>query len=178
MQTARKRCEEPRRRWDWTRTSPADHGVGLGKRGDDVLEALVGATEAALVLGQEKRHVERRELVADRLGLLAQGVDHRRDEAHVGKSLDHPLGGFLVDPTTGHLGDPVTHERFAALMGELAVALLAGLGGNALFGLWWLDPAAALAIAALAVNEGIEAWRGEGCCVVEETACVDECCVE
>jgi divalent metal cation (Fe/Co/Zn/Cd) transporter len=39
----------------------------------------------------------------------------------------------------------------------MAAALLAGLAGNALFGLWWLDPTAALAIAALAVCEGTEA---------------------
>ncbi len=28
-------------------------------------------------------------------------------------------------------------------------------------GLWWLDPTVGLLIAALAVREGIEAWRGE-----------------
>jgi hypothetical protein len=47
----------------------------------------------------------------------------------------------------------------------MAGALLVGLAGNALFGLWWLDPAAALAIAALAVREGTEAWQGESCCI-------------
>lgn len=46
----------------------------------------------------------------------------------------------------------------------MAVALLVGLGANALFGLSWLDPAAALAIAGLAISEGIKTWRGEGCC--------------
>jgi divalent metal cation (Fe/Co/Zn/Cd) transporter len=44
------------------------------------------------------------------------------------------------------------------------VALLAGLGANALLGWWWADPAAALAIAAAAVREGLRTWRGEGCC--------------
>ncbi|CAN5765416.1 hypothetical protein BH18ACT13_BH18ACT13_00100 [soil metagenome] len=39
-----------------------------------------------------------------------------------------------------------------------------GLLGNALFGFWWLDPAAALVVAAVAVREGRESWRGEGCC--------------
>jgi divalent metal cation (Fe/Co/Zn/Cd) transporter len=33
-----------------------------------------------------------------------------------------------------------------------------------LFGLWWLDPAAALVVAAVAVKESRETWRGEGCC--------------
>ena len=46
----------------------------------------------------------------------------------------------------------------------LAAALLAGLLGNALLGLWWLDPLAALVIAAVALKEGIEAWGGDGCC--------------
>jgi hypothetical protein len=30
---------------------------------------------------------------------------------------------------------------------------------------WWLDPVVGLVIASVAVNEGVEAWRGEGCCV-------------
>ena len=50
------------------------------------------------------------------------------------------------------------------LCAYLAAAVLVGLLGNALFGLWWLDPAAALVVAAVAVKEGRETWRGEGCC--------------
>jgi divalent metal cation (Fe/Co/Zn/Cd) transporter len=45
----------------------------------------------------------------------------------------------------------------------LSVALLVGLGLNALVGWWWADPAAALVIAAVAAREGIESWRGEHC---------------
>ncbi len=48
----------------------------------------------------------------------------------------------------------------------LSLALLAGLGANALLGWWWADPAAALAIAAVAAREGVSSWRGEGCCEV------------
>jgi divalent metal cation (Fe/Co/Zn/Cd) transporter len=56
--------------------------------------------------------------------------------------------------------------RQTVLCAYLSAALLVGLGANAAFGWWWADPAAALAIAALALNEGREAWRGEGgdCC--------------
>src|SRR5579862_7323149 len=43
----------------------------------------------------------------------------------------------------------------------LSIALLAGLLLNALAGWWWADPAAALVIAALALEEGRESWRGE-----------------
>lgn len=48
----------------------------------------------------------------------------------------------------------------------LSVALLVGLLLNALAGWWWADPAAALVIAAVAANEGREAWRGDArdCC--------------
>ena len=46
----------------------------------------------------------------------------------------------------------------------LSVVLLTGLLLNATLGWWWADPVAALIIAALAVREGLEAWRGVGCC--------------
>lgn len=51
----------------------------------------------------------------------------------------------------------------------LSVAVLIGLGLNAVAGWWWADPIAALVVAAIAANEGREAWRGElleegGCC--------------
>jgi divalent metal cation (Fe/Co/Zn/Cd) transporter len=50
------------------------------------------------------------------------------------------------------------------LCAYLSIALLAGLLLNALLGWWWTDPAAALIIAAVALREGRESWRGEGCC--------------
>jgi len=45
----------------------------------------------------------------------------------------------------------------------LSLALLVGLLANALLGWWWADPAVALVIAAVAANEGIDAWRGKSC---------------
>ena len=50
----------------------------------------------------------------------------------------------------------------------LSVALLVGLGANALLGWWWADPLAALVIAGVAAREGLESWRGQ--------ACHDDCC--
>ena len=41
----------------------------------------------------------------------------------------------------------------------LSISLLLGLGLNAAFGLWWADPVVALVVAAIAVNEGREAWE-------------------
>ena len=41
--------------------------------------------------------------------------------------------------------------------------LLVGLLLNATLGWGWADPVAALVIAAVAVREGVEAWRGDHC---------------
>ncbi|MCR1784029.1 cation transporter [Nocardioides carbamazepini] len=48
----------------------------------------------------------------------------------------------------------------------LSAVLLAGLLLNATLGWSWADPVAGLVIAAVAVREGRQAWRGEGCCGV------------
>jgi len=45
----------------------------------------------------------------------------------------------------------------------LSAVLLVGLVLNATLGWSWADPVAGLVIAAVAVKEGLEAWRGEGC---------------
>ena len=52
------------------------------------------------------------------------------------------------------------------LCAYLAAAVLAGLIANGLWGWWWVDPLAGLVVAAMAVREGREAWRGESCCAV------------
>jgi divalent metal cation (Fe/Co/Zn/Cd) transporter len=64
------------------------------------------------------------------------------------------------------------------LCAYLSAALLVGLGANAIAGWWWADPITALVIAAVAVREGRESWRGEGCCgpVGASAECADECC--
>jgi len=80
------------------------------------------------------------------------------------------------------LGSSATKSegRQNMLCAYLSAALLVGLGGNALLGLWWLDPGVALVIAAVAVNEGREAWRGDSCCTapvgLADTSCDDDCC--
>ena len=62
----------------------------------------------------------------------------------------------------------------------LSLALLIGLGGNALFNAWWLDPIAALTVAVVAAREARSSWRGEDCCTTPlgHTApgCTDDCC--
>jgi divalent metal cation (Fe/Co/Zn/Cd) transporter len=58
----------------------------------------------------------------------------------------------------------VADSKQTLLCTYLSAVLLAGLGLNWLFGWSWADPIAALVIAAVAVREGVEAWRGDRCC--------------
>ena len=50
------------------------------------------------------------------------------------------------------------------LCSYLSAVLLVGLVLNATLGWSWADPLVGLVIAGVAVKEGREAWRGEGCC--------------
>jgi len=43
----------------------------------------------------------------------------------------------------------------------LSLFLLVGIGANALLGLWWADPLAALGMTVFIGREAIEAWRGD-----------------
>lgn len=78
-----------------------------------------------------------------------------------------PALGIAKERLADQLGSAATkgEGRQNMLCAYLAGALLVGLLGNALLGAWWLDPVVGLLIAAIAVKEGREAWRGEGCCV-------------
>lgn len=77
-----------------------------------------------------------------------------------------PLLGRAKQRLAHTLGSGATHGEGTqnVLCGYLSLAVLAGLLGNTLLGLWWLDPIAALAIAGIAVREGVLSWRGESCC--------------
>ena len=81
-----------------------------------------------------------------------------------------PALGIAKQRVAQRLGSQATHGEGTQnlLCAYLAAAVLLGLAGNALFGWWWLDPAAALLVAAVAVHEGVETWRGEGCCTAPD----------
>lgn len=49
------------------------------------------------------------------------------------------------------------------LCAYLSLAVLIGLGRNALFGMWWADPLVALIVAVVVVQAGIGTWRGQAC---------------
>ncbi len=57
----------------------------------------------------------------------------------------------------------VADSKQTLLCTYLSAVLLVGLLLNATLGWWWADPAVGLVIAALAVREGREAWRGDAC---------------
>lgn len=54
----------------------------------------------------------------------------------------------------------------------LSIILLGGLAANALFGLWWADPLAALTMTPLIAREGLEALRCEECTACGTPACI------
>jgi divalent metal cation (Fe/Co/Zn/Cd) transporter len=91
--------------------------------------------------------------------------------------------GIAKQRLAATLGSSATHGEGAQnlLCAYLAGAVFAGLAGNAVFGWWWLDPVAALLVAGVAVREGLETWRGEGCCTapqvrVDAGGCEDDRC--
>ena len=58
----------------------------------------------------------------------------------------------------------VADSKKTLLCTYLSAVLLVGLLLNAWLGWWWADPVVGLVVAGLAVREGRDAWRGEGCC--------------
>ncbi|MBB5955082.1 divalent metal cation (Fe/Co/Zn/Cd) transporter [Saccharothrix tamanrassetensis] len=58
----------------------------------------------------------------------------------------------------------VADSKQTLLCTYLSGVLLVGLLLNSLFGWSWADPIVALVIAAVAIKEGREAWRGNHCC--------------
>ncbi|WP_082600829.1 cation transporter [Agromyces sp. Root81] len=98
-----------------------------------------------------------------------------------------PLLSWFERRTGRELGSAsaVADSKQTLICAYLSAALLAGLLLNSLLGWAWADSVAALVIAAFAVREGIEAWRGDVCTVPvsvltgereAETDGHDDCC--
>ncbi|MCW2519063.1 MAG: putative rane protein, partial [Mycobacterium sp.] len=58
----------------------------------------------------------------------------------------------------------VADSKQTLLCTYLSAVLLVGLLLNSLLGWSWADPTAAIVIAVIAINEGINAWKGDTCC--------------
>lgn len=73
--------------------------------------------------------------------------------AHAKRKIGRALGSSAT----------VSEANQSQLCAYLSIALLVGLLLNAVWSLWWADPAAALVIAAVATKEGRDSWRGQSC---------------
>lgn len=77
----------------------------------------------------------------------------------------------------------VADSKQTLLCTYLSAVLLIGLVLNSLFGWAWADPIAGLVIAAIAIKEGIDAWKGDPCCAPVSTTAAErsdqcDCCNE
>ncbi|HSS53418.1 MAG TPA: cation transporter [Gaiellales bacterium] len=157
--------------------------IGFGV--DSLIEVLAGAVVVWLFSGDRigSPTAERRaqQAISISFGLLAVYVTvealrtlaagHHPDASWVGIGLaaftavTMPLLARAKRRVGHALGSSATvsEARQTSLCAYLSVALLVGLGANAVFGLWWADPTAALVIASIAAREGVQSWRGEAC---------------
>jgi divalent metal cation (Fe/Co/Zn/Cd) transporter len=155
--------------------------VGFG------LDSVVEVSSGLIVLWQfrhrlpENREQQALRLMAVSFFALAAYVlfesvralvgDHNADSSVVGIGL--AVASLLVMPflswaqrrTGRSLGSNavVADSTQTLLCTYLSAVLLAGLLLNATLGWSWADPVAGLVIAAVAVREGVDAWRGESC---------------
>lgn len=157
--------------------------IGFGI--DSAIEGLASAIIVWRFTGARmfSEHAERRaqKLVAVQFFILAPYVGYesvhallegaRPDVSWLGIALSAsslvvmPYLGIAKQRIADQIGSAATkgEGRQNMLCAYLAGALLLGLLGNAAVGAWWLDPAVGLLIAGVAVTEGLDAWRGEGC---------------
>ena len=157
--------------------------IGFGA--DSLIEALAGFVVLWLFTGARigSQNAERRaqQLIAVSFFVLAAYVGIESVRTLAGGQ--HPEASWVgiglaafttvtmpllarVKRQVGHkLGSAATVKEASQtqLCAYLSIALLIGLVLNAAGGFWWADPAAALFIAGVAVKEGRESWRGEGC---------------
>ena len=156
--------------------------VGFG------LDSVVEVSSGAIILWQFRHRLpESREQQALRLMALSffalaayvsvESVrallgDHDPDPSPVGIALAAaslvimPFLSWAQRRTGKALGSNavVADSTQTLLCTYLSAVLLVGLVLNATLGWSWADPIAGLVIAAVAVKEGRDAWRGDGCC--------------
>lgn len=173
--------------------------VGFGL--DSIIEVSSAAAVAWQFSARDHQQRERREQTALRLIALSffalavfVTADAIRALAGVGEARPSTAGivlaalSLVVMPvlsvaqrrTGRQLGSAsaVADSKQTLLCTYLSGVLLLGLVANSLFGWSWADPITGLVIAAVAVEEGRESWRGEVCCpvpVTGESGCGPEC---
>lgn len=156
--------------------------VGFG------LDSVVEVSSGLIILWQFRHHLpESRERQALRLMALsffalaayvafesvrALLVGHDPETSRVGIGLAiaslclMPFLSWAQRRTGRALGSNavVADSTQTLLCTYLSAVLLVGLLANATLGWSWADPVAGLVIAAVALKEGRDAWRGESCC--------------
>lgn len=166
-------------------SSTALIGFGL----DSVVEVASAAAVAWQFAGRDPQARERAALKVIALSFFALAgyvtVESVRTLA-IGREAEHSTVGLILAAvslavmpllsygqrrTGRELGSAsaVADSKQTLLCTYLSGVLLLGLALNSLFGLSWADPVAALIIAAVAIKEGREAWRGEACCAPATT---------
>ena len=127
-------------------------------------------------------------IAQDALRTLINGEHPATSWLGIGLSISSIIVMPLLGKTKQRIGQRLGSGATAGegtqnmLCAYLATGVLASLALNAAFGLWWSDPAVALAIAALATHEGRQTWQGKGCCVAPPIKgesgdeCDDDCC--
>ena len=152
------------------------------------LDSVVEVSSGLIILWQfrhelpESRERKALRLIAISFFALAAYVSFESVRALFGDAEPEPspvgiglaIASLLVMPflswaqrrTGRQLGSPtvVADSTQTLLCTYLSGVLLVGLVLNATLGWSWADPVAGLVIAAMAVREGLEAWRGDGCC--------------
>ncbi|WP_344593369.1 cation transporter [Actinomadura vinacea] len=180
---------------------------------DSIIEVASAAAVAWQFSARDPETVERREHTALRIiavSFFALAAYVTADSARAllgGGEAEHSTPGLVlaalslaIMPVLSHaqrragreLGSAsaVADSKQTLLCTYLSAVLLVGLALNSLLGWAWADPIAALVIAAIAVKEGREAWRGDACCAVPAAGtaasarttapgpsdCTDGCC--
>jgi divalent metal cation (Fe/Co/Zn/Cd) transporter len=150
--------------------------VGFG------LDSVIEFFAAAIVVWQLRGEGEDRETKAVRLigvtffalaaYLIVEGIRDLVAQARPGQSvagITVSAAALVVMPLLAmakrRTGRALRNQTLVADAAESALcaftsgAALLGVGLNSWLGWWWADPAAGLAIAALAIWEGVEAWE-------------------
>ncbi|MCJ1684728.1 MULTISPECIES: cation diffusion facilitator family transporter [unclassified Rathayibacter] len=155
--------------------------VGFGL--DSVVEVLSAAAVAWQFSGRDPHARERTALRVIALSFLGLAAFVAVDSVHAllgfSEAQHSPVGIVLaavsllvmpafslVERRTGEeLGSAsaVADSKQTLLCSYLSAAVLVGLLLTSTLGWTWADPVAGLAIAAFAVREGLEAWRGDAC---------------
>ncbi|MEP9393727.1 cation transporter [Gordonia sp. VNQ95] len=163
----------------------ASSGALIGFGLDSVIEVSSAAAVAWQFAGKDPQHREKITLriiaysffalalyvsVDATLSLVGVGSDARPSTVGIAVAAASlvimPVLSWAQRRAGRELGSltAVADSKQTLLCTYLSAVLLVGLVLNAALGWSWADPIAALVIAAIALREGVNAWKGDACC--------------